>query len=379
MSRPVSLAAVAALAILAAGCSSGSAENTAAQEATSDVAKQALEAAFAGATGTPPTTPTTPKKGVNAWVISCGQQLPSCTSPVAGIVEAAQAIGWQAKVCDGKLNPDGWGSCVDQAATAGADVIFPVGIDCASIKAPFEQAAKAGVTIIGAGGADCSSTGGGAAVFATERLQLPDTSIADYWKKAGATVANYLIGSSDGKGKVLELRFTSPIWGPWLSEGFQAQLATCADCELLGTVDIANEDFGSTAGTDKFAAALQKYATADSVYVPVGGWMSQGFAAAVKASGRGNDLVVSSGFGDASTMDLIRNEGGLTAALGYATHWGSYGSVDEAIRILNGEEPVVEGDGFQMVDADNNMPASGDYVGGDVDFKNKYLALWGVG
>ncbi|MBZ5740937.1 sugar ABC transporter substrate-binding protein [Nocardioides mangrovi] len=376
--RAVALVAIAILAMLAAGCSSGSSsDNSAATEATSDTAKQALEAAYKGETGTPPTEATTPKSGVNAWVISCGQQVPSCATPVAGIVEAAKAIGWSTKVCDGQLNPDGWATCVDQATTAKADVVFPVGIDCASIQKPFEQAKAAGVAIIGAGGADCASTGG-SQVFDTERLQLPDTTIDEYWKKAGATVADYLIGSTDGKAKVLELKFTSPIWGPWLTEGFETELATCDDCEVVGSIDIANEDFAGTAATDKFTAALQKYTDANAVYVPVGGWMSTGFGAAVKASGRANDMVVASGFGDASTMDLIRSDGGLNAALGYATEWGSYGSVDEAIRVLNGEDPVVEGDGFQMVDADHNMPAEGDYVGGGVDFKADYLKTWGV-
>ncbi|MFF5078235.1 sugar ABC transporter substrate-binding protein [Actinoplanes sp. NPDC000266] len=368
----------AVLAVTAAGCSSGSAENSAAQGATSDAAKQALQAAYTGATGVPPTASTTPKKGVKAWVVSCGQQLPSCTTPTNGIVEAAKAIGWEVNVCDGKLSPDGWGSCVDQAATAKADVVFPVGIDCASVKAPFEAAAKAGVKIIGAGGSDCTATGG-TAVFATERLQLDGVAIDEYWKKAGAAVANYLIGSTDGKANVLELKFTDPVWGPWLSQGFEAQIATCSTCKIVGTLDIANADLGSSAGTDKFSAALQKFTDANAVYVPVGGWMSTGFAAAVKASGRASSLVVASGFGDASALDLVRNNDGLNAVLGYATEWGSYGSVDEAIRVLNGEKPVVEGDGFQVVDAKTNMPASGDYIGGDVDFKTKYRALWGIG
>ncbi|MXG88293.1 sugar ABC transporter substrate-binding protein [Nocardioides flavescens] len=377
--RGVALVGVVLGTMLAAGCSSGSSEagDTGAAAATSDEAKQALEAAYAGDTGTPPTVATTPKSGVNAWVISCGEQVPSCATPTAGIVEAAEAVGWTAKVCDGQLNPDGWATCVDQATTAGADVVFPVGIDCASIQEPFTQAKAAGVAIVGAGGADCAATGG-ESVFDSERLQLPDTTIEEYWKKAGATVADYLIGSTDAKAKVIEYKFTSPLWGPWLSEGFETQLATCGDCEIVGSVDISNDDFAGTAAVDKFAAGLQKYPDANAVYVPVGGWMPTGFGAAVKASGRDQDLVVASGFGDAAAMDLIRDDGGLDAALGYATEWGSYGSVDTAIRVLNGEEPQVEGDGFQVVDADHNMPASGDYVGGDVDFKAEYLKLWGV-
>ncbi|MFT4084947.1 MAG: substrate-binding domain-containing protein [Nocardioides sp.] len=376
------LVAAVVLALVATGCgSSGSSGSSSSTAGTSDEAKQALEAAYTGDTGTPPTKSTTPKSGVTAWVISCGQSVPSCVTPTKAIVEAAKAVGWTAKICDGKLSPDGWGTCMDQATSSGADVVFPVGIDCASIQKPFQEATKAGVAIVGAGGADCTSTGGKTSYMATERLELSKASdqFETWWKNAGKTVADYLIGSTDAKAKVLELKFTSPVWGPWLTEGFEAEIKTCSGCEIVGSVDIANEDFGTTSAVDKFTAALQKYTDANAVYVPVGGWMTQGFASAVKSSGRMDDLVVASGFGDESTMDLIRKgDQGLNAALGYATTWGSYGSVDEAIRVLNGEDPVVEGDGYQMVDADHNMPSSGDYVGGDVDYKAKYLKLWGV-
>ena len=77
-------------------------------------------------------------------------------------------------------------------------------------------------------------------------------------------------------------------------------------------------------------------------------------------------------------MELIRSNAGQNGVLGYATAWGAWGSVDEAIRIMNGEQPVVEGDGFQMVDADHNLPGAGEDYQGDVDFESAYKALWGL-
>jgi ribose transport system substrate-binding protein len=374
----LALVAVALVALVAAACTEGSADgDTAVQDATSDTAKEALETAFTGTTGSTPTTPTTPKPGVNVWVVSCGQQVPSCATPTAAAVEAAELVGWTAKTCDGQLNPDGWGNCVRQATSAGADVIIPIGIDCPAIQQPSEEAKQAGVKIVGGGGADCDTIGG-EKLWATERLQIDGLSIQDYWEKAGATVADYLIGSTDAAAKVLEVKFTDPVWGPWLSEGFNTELATCDDCEVVDTLELANNDFVSGTANDKFASALQKATDANAVYVPVGGWMPTGFAQAVVASGRQADLVVGTGFGDAANMELVRTNAGQNGVLGYATEWGAWGSVDEAIRILNGEEPVVEGDGFQMVDADNSLPAPGEDYQGNVDFKSEYKKLWGV-
>ena len=45
--------------------------------------------------------------------------------------------------------------------------------------------------------------------------------------------------------------------------------------------------------------------------------------------------------------------------------------------MLNGEQPVVEGDGMQVVDKDKNLPATGDYTG-DVDYKAAYQKAWGL-
>lgn len=370
-------AAVAAVMALSACSGAVSSSNDSdSDEPTSSAAQEALDTAYEGVTGTPPTEPTEPRKGVKVWVVSCGEQVPSCATPTAGVVEAAEEIDWDVKTCDGQLNPTGWGNCIRQATSAGADVIIPIGIDCVAVEAPMREAAAKNVTVIGGGGADCTAVGGDA-LMTTERLQLPDTTIQQYWELNGKLQADWIIGQTDGQAKVLLLNFTDPIWGPWLTKGFTDELATCDDCEIVETLDMANNDFVSNTAAQKFSSALLASPDVDAISVPVGGWMGAGLSQAIQSSGRAGQLVVSSGFGDASTMDLIRDAGFTFGALGYASQWGSYGSVDEAIRVLNDEEPVVEGDGFQMVDKEHNLPESGDYQP-DVDFKAEYLALWGV-
>src|SRR5689334_7442530 len=102
-----------AMALVTAGCGStdpGSKADGAAP--ADDAAKTALTTAYTGRVGQPPTTTTRAKPGVHLWVVSCGEQIPSCAKPVAAVKEAATAVGWKANVCDGKLNPDGWGTCV---------------------------------------------------------------------------------------------------------------------------------------------------------------------------------------------------------------------------------------------------------------------------
>lgn len=372
-----SLVAVAALALSSCSATSSSSGPSESGGSSKKAAQRALATAYKGVTGTPPTKAVTPKKNVNLWVVSCGQSVPSCSTPVAAAKEAAKKVGWTVHICDGQLNPNGWGNCIRQATSAKADVVIPVGIDCASVQAPMKAANKAGVTLIGGGASDCTATGG-KKTLATERLQLPDTTIEQYWNLNGKLQADWIIGKTDGNAKVVLLNFTDPVWGPWITAGFKKELANCSGCSIVKTLDVSNADTAGGQLGQKFSTALLQASSANAVMIPVGGWMQAGLTQAIQSSNKASELVVSSGFGDASTMDIIRNNKFTFGALGYASEWGAYGSVDEAIRVLAGQQPVVEGDGFQMVDATHNLPKSGDYTGGKVDFKAAYLKAWGV-
>ncbi|MEI2731155.1 MAG: substrate-binding domain-containing protein [Dermatophilaceae bacterium] len=381
--RHYAVAAILLLALATVGaCSSSSSTSTttsaAGGSAATGSAAQALDTAYKGVMGAPPTTPTKPKSGVNLWVVSCGESVPSCSTVTAAAMEAGQLVGWTVNKCDGQLNPAQWGACIRQAISAKANVIIPMGIDCPAVKAPIQEANAAGIKVVGGGGADCTAVGG-EKLFASERLQLADTSIEKYWNLNGKLQADYLIGKTNGTAKVLLLTFTDPLWGPWITDGFKKELATCSGCSIVSNLEIANNDFNANTAASKFSTALLQNPSANAVSVPVGGWMLAGISQAIMSSGRfPASLTVVTGFGDASSMDLVRNKQGQNAVLGYATPWGAYGSVDTAIRLLNGEAPLVQGDGMLIIDADHTLPATGKDYEGPVDYRAAYKKLWGL-
>lgn len=384
--RPGTVAVlVLAATVAASACSSPSevssdSESSASSSASdggSQDSQDALAAAYEGDMGTPPTASTTPPDDVDVWVVSCGEQIPSCAAPTAATMEAAEVVGWNATLCDGRITPDGWGTCVRQAVSAGADVIIPVGIDCVSIEQPFREARDAGVTVVGGGGADCDATGG-EALWASETLQLEGRSTEETWNFVGELAADWIIGTTDGQAKVLHLVFTDPVWGGWMAEGFEARMAECSECEIVETLEYSNADVGSGSLPQKFSTALLSNAEINAVFQPVGGIMLAGLSQAVVASGRSADLQVISGLGVTPNLDLIRNDAGQDAITGYPIEWGGWASVDTAIRVLNDEEPLYQGNGFQVVDAENNMPAAGEPFTGGQDYQAAYREAWGV-
>ena len=343
----------------------------------SAAAQEALDVAFTGQMAEPPTTPTTPPAGINLWVVSCGEQAPGCSTPVAAAKEAAETVGWTVKVCDGQLNPDGWGSCVRQATSAGADVIVPVGIDCASIQQPFQEAKDAGVMVVGGGGADCDETGG-QALWASEREEVEGLSVEQGFNLMGKLGADWLIGVTDGQAQVLQLVFTDPLWGDWVRQGFEDELASCDGCSIVSTLEFSNNDVVSGQLASKFSTALLQAAKANGVFMPTGAFMTSGIAQAIVSSGRSADLNVITGLGDPSNYDLIRNDSGQDAIVAQPISWGAWGSIDTAIRVLNGEEPLPQGNGYQVLDAAHDLPAEGDDFSAGVDFKSDYQKAWGL-
>jgi ribose transport system substrate-binding protein len=337
----------------------------------------ALAVAYEGVTGAPPTEATTPPSDVSLWVVSCGEQIPSCAAPTAGTVQAGETAGWDVEVCDGQMTPNGWGACVRQAISAGADVIIPIGLDCVSIQQPFQEAKDAGVTVVGGGGADCDVVGG-PKLWASERIQLEGYSVQELFELQGRLAADWFIGRSDGQAKVLNIEFTDPLWGPWVTAALQEHLATCAECEVVETLQVSNADVIGGTLVQKFSTALLQNPDVNSVFVPVGGWMPAGLGQAVQSSGRSADLDVISILGIDANLELIRNDAGQDALVGYPIEWGGWGSVDTAIRVLNGEEPQVQGDGFQVVDAENNLPPAGESFTSGVDYRAAYEKAWGV-
>ena len=242
-------------------------------------------------------------------MVSCGESVPTCATPAAGAVAAARAAGMEATSCDGKLNPQGWSECIRQGISAKVDGIIVIGQDCSSFQSALQEAKNAGIPTIGAGGNDCDISGGDKLYSATTQM-LPDMTAQQWWEKMGALQAAWIIDKTDGKASVLSLKFTDAIWGGWIQDGFEAELATCDGCKVEETLELGNQDVGSGQLPQKVSTALLKTPTANAVNVPLDGWFFAGLAQAIQSSGRSNDLNVIGNFGEVGNLDFIRNSGG---------------------------------------------------------------------
>ncbi len=370
-------AAVAAIALSLTACSTGDAtEPDAAGETTelSAEAQAALDRAYEGIGSDLSDLPAvTVEEGLNFYVMSCGESIPTCSAPAAAMADAAEAAGWNATVVDGKLNPEGFATAIRQAIAGGADVLVPVGISCSAAQAAFQEARDAGVTIVGGGGVDdCSPQ-----LWDTARLWLKDAPVPTPFMAMGMLQADYVFGKTDGAPKTVVVNMTSNPWGQLVTDAYVAQIEELGNGEVLEIVDISDVEGADGTKDQKIVSALLANPEANSLVMPTDGYLVGGLAAAIDQAGLADKLVVVGGFGSEAAIDMIRNgQPGITATVGQAQIWESWGSVDTAIRVRAGEEPQFIGQSLQVVDKDHNMPKSGPYDG-SLDWKSKMLKAWG--
>ncbi|MBX3195670.1 MAG: substrate-binding domain-containing protein [Microbacteriaceae bacterium] len=340
-------------------------------------AQSALDVAYAGVGSTlDDLESTTPPEGLNFYVMSCGEQIATCHIPAEAMVEAAEAAGWTGQIVDGKLNPEGFATAIRQAVAGGADVLVPVGIGCGAAAVAFGEAKAAGVTIVGGGGVDdCDPK-----VWDSERLWLENPPAPTFFHTFGYLDANYAFGKTNGDVKAITITATTNVWGPWITEGFSTQLEALGldpATAIVENIDVADQETADNSYLQKVTTALLNHPDANVLIVPTDSYLENGLAAAIDQAGFAGKLVVIGNFGGDGAIDMIRNgQPGITATVALASRWEAWGSIDTAIRVLNGQDPAYIGQSMQVVDADNNLPASGGYLG-SVDFKAKFLAAWG--
>lgn len=365
-----------AAALVVTACSS-----TATPEASTSTSVEAggvsIGALADGNYGAPPETAPAAAEDKSIWIVSCGQNAIGCSVGAAAAQEAAETLGWDAQVCDGKLNEGGaFASCIRQGVAAGVDAIVTEAIDCAAVQDPLNEAEAAGIVTISFWGFDCdegaNKVGDGlftASVQPSEEFATNE----EYQKAIGAARAEWIVASSGGQAEIIELVFKGTNIGSALSEGFQEGISSCDDC-VVHQVDVTHQTFGNA--RQIIESELLKNPDAQWISIPLDSLVLLGAAQAVTSASNRDDLTLIGGEGLAPNLDLVRENQGQNAAIGQPIGWYGYGAIDTLNRVFNGEEPVAQGMSFQAVDASHNLPASGGYVA-PVDYVSAYEAAWG--
>ena len=319
-------------------------------------------------------------KGKKIVVISSGQASISSSVPVGAAVEAAKALGWSATVYDEQLNPASAPGLVRQAIASGADGIVLDATDCPTVKGAMEEAKAKGILLVGIYSFDCNDPlfgGGGSPLFSGQINYGPGASdIGKFTEGYGADQAKAVIAATGGKAKVIFFNDQEFTVLRYTGKGFLDELAKCAGCKVVAKVDFTGAELGPNL-QQKVTSALLQHPEANAVKSPYTAATLLGIGPAVTQSGRGSKLYVMGGEGFAPELDLLRSGQGLNAVNIAPSDWTAYAAIDTMNSLFSGKPIAESGLGWQLVDKQQGLPASGPYVP-TVDFRAAYKKAWGV-
>ncbi len=342
----------------------------------------ALDAVYKGTLTSPDATSRPAAKGKKIVIISSGQSSISSSIPVNAAKEAAQAIGWSVTVYDAQLNPANYPQLVSQAIASGADGIVLDAIDCSFVKSGLEQAKAKGIKVVPIYAYDCNDPyagKGGASLFSgyTNYGADANKNLGAFAEKYGFAQGQAAIAATGGKAKVVFFNDPTTTVLHYTGTGFLDAIKQCAGCKVVANVSFTGLDLGPTL-QQRAASALLQHPEANVVKSPYTAATLLSIAPAVQQSGRADKLYVMGGEGFQPELDLMRTHQGVNAVMISPSDWTGWSAIDTLNSLFLGQKPAFSGLGWQLVDLNHNLPASGPWVS-PIDFKAVYKKAWGVG
>jgi len=342
-----------------------------------------LKALYTGTLKSPSTASRPAVKGKKIVIISAGQSAISASVPVNAAEAAARKIGWQVSVYDEQLNPANAPGLMRQAISSGADGIILDATDCPTVKGPLQEAKARGVMVIGIYSFDCNDPafgGGGGSPLFTGYINYGvaiGRAIDKFTESYGAAQADAMIAATGGKAQVIYFNDLEFVVLKYTGQGFLNEIAKCSGCKVVDKIQFTGTELGSVL-QQKAASALLQHPEANAVKSPYTAATILGISAAVSQSGRAGDIYVMGGEGFQPELDLMRAHQGVNAAMIAPSDWTGWAAVDTMNSLFRHQQPAYSGLGWQLVDGQHNLPASGPFVS-SVNFKSIYEKAWGVG
>jgi len=367
------------------GCGSSGSSSSNSTSGGGSEAGGSTTAAAAETEGTlapaPPTTPPTeiaiteplpgtPPKGKEVIFLQC--EVPACERFSAAIEEAAEAIGWKARIMP--LDNNNPGGSLAQAIAQKPDYIAMSGIPAAAMKSQLAEAAEKGIPVVSCGTTDPASPKG---------YQMEcDGTLQPTAEYLGAWMTNH----SEGKAKILGVsipQFPALVSETeWMeSAEFKEMCPECSYDELAVTV----EDLAQGSVGQKVVGFMQAHPGTDYIYFTLGD-MTIGVPEVLKATGGeiGEATIV------AALEDPFTIEGVIKGTIGATTptpnEYMSWVMIDGLARIsLEGklspeyQKNVYENIATWVIDnpeAAESLP--GKVWPGPENFQAQFKKLWGV-
>jgi ribose transport system substrate-binding protein len=296
----------------------------------------------------------------------------SATRASNSVVEASEAIGWDATIYDTHASPTEANDKLLQAVTTGVDAIVLVGLDPQNIGSGLAAAQDADIPIA------CIACWGKTQAE-TDELFVTAAPTEQVLTDLGRASAEFAFQEADGHPKFLAMNDPSLTNLQFRQNGFDQFVEDCqsagADCQVLAnqTFQYANTFTTLAAEAASLAQAHPDFnafwAGFDVAAVPIMSGLTQ-----AGLTNNGSFLVGSQG--DGANVEIIADGGYQKATVAISWEWAAYGVVDNFNRYFAGEEPIDVDVPIRLFIESNVADAKGGAWDGDVDFRSAFEAIW---
>lgn len=368
--RPSLLAALLLAAVTATACqSAGAASDTQPTGSTEPIVAQAQQRAQSAMEpfrkGAPDDSPPV-QAGKSVVLVTCSLASEGCAQPAYGAKEAAEAIGWQVQIIDGKDTADSQNAAVQQALALRPDGIITFAINPSSIQGSLDQARSQQVKVIASSAAP------------SDLVDFSDNPSAQTWRERGSLLADYAIWKTQGEVKALVLHDTGFDILEGQHQAFVDRIAECAGCAILEDQNFTFADLATS--VPRLAQQMaQQHPDFNTFYIDYD-YAVPSVLQGLRAVGLDGKIVLGSD-GTSAAIQLIRNGGGQTATTAYALDWIGWSQIDAMNRLFAGQSPTPAADvlGVKLIDQQVAVDQNIDGLwSGDVDFRSEYRTMWGL-
>lgn len=383
--------AVAMLALVACGSDDDKSDSASAGGASTAQSSEPADSADAGASGVEtaaaavkaaeavptfeapgPAFDASKAKGKTVFYLSLDNSIPLQQTISKALAKAGETVGVKVVVCDGKGNPNDQNRCMQSAIAQKVDAIVIESVSSELLAAPIKQAADKGIKVISSTERDEGVPPQGEGIAATTSFK---------YTEAAVQMAQWAIADSDGKANALAVQAPDVPNGKDMREGMEATFKElCPDCKLT-FVQSRVSDWANKMST-LVRTQLTKNRDIDYV-LPFYDAMAQFVAPAIRQAGAANRVKVASFNATPAVMKQVSAGDIVMADVGSSGDWLGWGEMDQALRLIVGEEPVQKtGVPLRLFDQSNisSIDLSSpeiDWYGGNA-FEEGYRELWGV-
>ncbi len=287
----------------------------------------------------------------------------------SNIVAISKKIGWKAEIIDGQGTANGWTIAFNQAIALHPDGIVS-SANADTVQPEIDNAAKRGIVIVGLHFTSVPGADPKRHVF---------YNIESSPQGIGQAEADYVIATSQGKGRAIILYDAEYSVARYKAEAMKAEFAKCGTCKLLAYVNLPLSQV-STLTPQAVSSWITHYGL--PFYVMTIADYYYDFAVPVLTQGgvpqSGVNLVGSDGA--PSAYDRIRNGLYQTATVPEPAEEQAYEAIDEFNRAFHGQPPYNYVPPAYLVTAQNIHTQGGDrnQFNPANGYAQHYLKIWGL-